>query len=106
MEMKNSGLLNRIASQRMGRDIDRVLRRNREYRKAVKQQDVALCKMEKLGLKKSQRRIIDNVISADNHCGAIYGEVAYRLGMRDGIRLMSEIRGIAYREMTAREGLD
>lgn len=92
--MRQRGLLDRIALQRMGQDIDRVLRRNREYRNAVKQQEAALEKLEKLGLKKSHRLIIDHVISADNHCGAMYGEVAYRLGMEDGIRLMSEIRGL------------
>lgn len=104
--MKNVGLLNRIASLRMGQDIDKVHRKSREYRKAIQQQDAALSKLGKLGLKKSQKLIIDNVISADNHCGAIYGETAYRLGMRDGIRLMAEIRGITYRKMTDRKGFD
>ena len=33
--MKRGKLLDRIASQRMGRDIDRVLRKDREYREAV-----------------------------------------------------------------------
>lgn len=68
--MRKSGLLDRIASQRM----------------------------EKMELKKSHRLIIDHVISADSHCGAMYGEVAYRMGMEDGIRLMSEIRGLGHRQ--------
>ena len=33
--MKRGKLLDRIASQRMGRDIDRVLRKDREYREAA-----------------------------------------------------------------------
>lgn len=96
--MRKRGLLDRIASQRMGQDIDRVLKRNKEYRKAVKQQEIAVERMEKLELKKSHRLIIDHVISADSHCGAMYGEVAYRMGMKDGIRLMSEIRGLGRRQ--------
>ena len=66
--------------------------------KAVKQQEIAVERMEKLELKKSHRLIIDHVISADSHCGAMYGEVAYRMGMKDGIRLMSEIRGLERRQ--------
>lgn len=92
---RQRGLLEKIALQRLGEDIDKVLRRNKEYRGALKRQEAALQKMRKLELKKSQRLIIDNVISADNHCGAMYGEVAYRLGLEDGIRLMSEISRLA-----------
>ncbi|MCR2050473.1 hypothetical protein NSB25_24875 [Acetatifactor muris] len=96
--MKRGKLLDRIASQRMGRDIDRVLRKDREYRDAVKQQDIAFDELKKLGLDKAQRLTIDRAISADNQCGAVYGAVAYRLGMKDGIRLMTEIRQIAHQQ--------
>ena len=82
----------------MGRDIDRVLRKDREYRDAVKQQDIAFDELKKLGLDKAQRLTIDRAISADNQCGAVYGAVAYRLGMKDGIRLMTEIRQIAHQQ--------
>lgn len=51
-----------------------------------------------LGLDKAQRLTIDRAISADNQCGAVYGAVAYRLGMKDGIRLMTEIRQIAHQQ--------
>lgn len=71
--MKRGKLLDRIASQRMGRDIDRVLRKDREYRDAVKQQDIAFDELKKLGLDKAQRLTIDRAISADNQCGAVYG---------------------------------
>lgn len=45
-------------------------------------------------LDKNQRIIIDEAISANNHCGAMYGIAAYRLGLHDGIRLMSEVKEI------------
>lgn len=96
--MKQGKLLDKIASQRMGREVDRILRRDREYRSALKQQDVAFDELAKLGLNKAQRLTIDRAISADNHCGAVYGAVAYRLGMKDGIRLMSEIREIIHQQ--------
>ena len=96
--MKRGKLLDRIASQRMGRDIDRVLRKDREYRDAVKQQDIAFDELKKLGLDKAQRLTIDRAISADNECGVVYGAVAYRIGMKDGTRLMTEIRQIAQQQ--------
>lgn len=96
--MKRGKLLDRIASQRMERDIDRILRKDREYQDAVKQQDIAFDELKKLGLDKAQRLTIDRAISADNQCGAVYGAVAYQLGMKDGIKLMAEIRQIVHRQ--------
>lgn len=94
--MKQKRLLDRIASQRMESDIDAVLRKDRMYRGAVRHQDAAFDELKKLGLDKEQRLIIDRAISADNECGAVYGALAYRLGMKDGIRLMAEIGEIAH----------
>lgn len=41
-----------------------------------------------------QGHIIDRAISAANDCGAAYGAVAYKLGLQDGIKLMSELKEI------------
>lgn len=37
-------------------------------------------------------KVIFELLSAINDYSAAHGRVAYRLGLRDGIRLMSEIR--------------
>jgi len=44
-----------------------------------------------LGLTEEQKRVVDRVITANNHFGAVYGGVAYRVGMEDGIGLRMEI---------------
>lgn len=91
---KKDRLLEKLVSQRMARKLDTVLRGNKAYRKAVRQQDTAFSNMEKPNLDKNQRIIIDRVISANNHCGAMYGIATYRLGLQDGIKLMSEVNEI------------
>lgn len=53
-----------------------------------------LNRLDHAGLDEEQKSIVDKAISAANDCGAVYGTVAYRLGLHDGIRLTSEIREI------------
>ncbi len=47
-----------------------------------------------LNLTAEQKRVVDQMITANNHVGAMYGEVAYRVGMEDGIRLRKEMEAI------------
>ena len=47
-----------------------------------------------MGLTGEQKCAIDQVITANNHTGAVYGAVAYRVGMEDGIRLRMEMEEI------------
>lgn len=91
---KKDRLLERLVSHRMSKKIDILLRKDKSYRNAVKRQDAAFNDMKKLKLSKKQKMIIDRAISANNHCGSMYGVVAYRLGLQDGIKLMSEINEI------------
>jgi len=78
----------------MSKKLDKVLSRDKVYQDAIQKQNKAFSNMEKLKLNKNQRIIIDEAISANNHCGAMYGIAAYRLGLHDGIRLMSEVKEI------------
>ena len=91
---KKYRLLERLVSQRMSEKIDIVLRKDKFYRNAVKRQDAAFNDMKRLNLSKKQKMIIDRAISANNHCGSIYGIVAYILGLQDGKKLLSEINEI------------
>ncbi len=50
--------------------------------------------MDELGLTKEQKDVVDRVITANNHFGAVYGAVAYRFGMEDGIRVRMEMEEI------------
>ncbi len=50
--------------------------------------------LDDLGLTAEQEKVIDQAITANNHTGAVYGAVAYRLGMEDGIRVRMEMEEI------------
>ncbi len=47
--------------------------------------------LEELDLTAEQKSVVDHVVTANNHTGTVYGEVAYRCGMEDGIRLRMEM---------------
>lgn len=92
--MDKNGLLETIALHRTGRNLDEVLKKDRDYQEALEQQQEAFDKLDKLGLTKEQKKVLDQVITENNHVGAVYGAVAYRCGMEDGIRLRMEIEEI------------
>lgn len=50
--------------------------------------------LEEVNLTTEQKRVVDEAITANNHTGAVYGAVAYRCGMEDGIRLRMEMEEI------------
>ena len=92
--MDKNGLLGTIALHRTGRELDEVLKKDRDYQEALEQQQEAFDRLDKLGLTKDQKSVIDQAITANNHTGAVYGAVAYRFGMEDGIRLRIEMEEI------------
>ena len=92
--MDKNGLLEVIALHRTGRDLDEVLKKDKDYQEALEQQQEAFDKLEELNLTAEQKSVVDQVITANNHTGAVYGAVAYRCGMEDGIRLRKEMEEI------------
>ena len=92
--MDKNGLLEIIAAYRTGDDLDEVLNKDRDYQQALAQQKEVFNMLEKLDLTTEQKSVVDQVIAANNHTGAVYGAVAYRIGMEDGIRLRMEMEEI------------
>ena len=92
--MDKNGLLEVIALHRTGRDMDEVLRKDKDYQEALVQQQEVFDMLEELNLTAEQKSVVDQVITANNHTGAVYGAVAYRCGMEDGIRLRKEMEEI------------
>lgn len=92
--MDKNGLLEIIAAHRTDDDLDEILRKNKDYQEALTQQKEAFAMLDGLELTTEQKRIIDQAITANNHTGAVYGAVAYRLGMEDGIRVRMEMEEI------------
>ena len=92
--MDKNGLLEIIAAHRKDDDLDEVLRKNKDYQEALAQQKEAFSMLDDLGLTAEQEKVIDQAITANNHTVAVYGAVAYRLGMEDGIRVRMEMEEI------------
>lgn len=92
--MDKNRLLEIIAEHRTGDDLDAVLRKDRDYQDALAKQQEAFAMLEEMGLSAEQKGIIDQVVTANNHTGAVYGAVAYRFGMEDGVRLCAEMKEI------------
>lgn len=88
---KTKSLLELLVRLRIYKVLDRAAEKNRYYRTTLKEQDKAYDELDKAGLSREQKRIVDRALSALNANGAAYGKVAYRLGLHDGIRLMSEV---------------
>ena len=91
---KTKSLLDLLVRLRTYKALDRAAEKNRNYRATLKEQDKAYDELQKAGLDREQKRIVDRAISAANDCGAAYGAVAYELGLQDGIKLMSELKEI------------
>ncbi len=95
MEKKDKDkLLDILVKTRTVRALDEAVGKSTNYQEALKRQDTAFEILDRAGLSGEQRSIVDRAISAANDCGAVYGAVAYELGLRDGIKLMSELKEI------------
>ena len=92
MRKKAGSLLDLLVWVRTHKALDRAVMKSRDYQYTLKQQDEAFDSLDKAGLSGEQKTIVDRAISASNHCGTVYGAVAYRLGLQDGIRLASEVK--------------
>ena len=88
----HDSLLDILVKTRTVKALDKAVCNSRAYRDTLKQQDKALDRLDNAGLSKEQSIAVNKAISVANDCGATYGAVAYRLGLSDGIRLVSEMK--------------
>ena len=94
MEKRSENLLDILAEERIQKGLDNVLSDNELYQAAQKVVDEAINELEKVGLSREQNKMVDKAISATNASGAAYGATAYKQGLYDGIRLMSEVNQV------------
>lgn len=87
-------LLDILAEERIHKGLENVLNDNKLYQAAQKEADEAINELEKAGLSQEQNKVIDKAISATNASGAAYGATAYKQGLYDGIKLMTEVNQI------------
>ena len=95
MEKGEKNLLDILAEERIHKDLENVLNDNKLYQAAQKEVDEAINELEKVGLSREQNKMVDKAISATNASGAAYGASAYKQGLYDGIKLMSEVNRIS-----------
>lgn len=70
--MNKNGLLEIIAAHRTGDYLDEVMINDKDYQEALVQQNEAFAMLEKLGLSREQKGIVDQAITANNHIGAVW----------------------------------
>lgn len=92
--MQKNGLLEIIAEHRTGDALDEVVAKDKDYQEALAEQQEAFDRLDGMEFTKEQKSEIDQAIMANNHFGAVYGAVAYRFGMEDGIRIRMEMEEI------------
>ncbi len=91
--MRKEKLINIIIYNRTEKVLSRILENNREYEAALNERDEAFRRLDQIQSNK-EKKIISRALDANNHCGAVYGEAAYRLGLQDGLKLAMELRAL------------
>ena len=95
MEKREENLLDILADERIHTALQDALDENELYQSAEKEVDETLNELEKAGLSREQNKVVDRALSATNASGAAYGATAYKQGLYDGIKLMSEVNRIS-----------
>ncbi|MCM1259042.1 MAG: hypothetical protein NC307_14495 [Roseburia sp.] len=67
-----------------------------EYQAVRKEQLEAFKRLEEMGLSSEQREAVDDILSKVNRSGAVYGKIAFKQGLKDGAKLMAELKGIIW----------
>lgn len=95
MEKREKNLLDILAEERIHTALQEALDENQLYQSAEKEVDETLNELQKAGLSREQNKVVDKALSAANASGAAYGATAYKQGLYDGIKLMSEVKRIS-----------
>lgn len=94
MEKREENLLDILADERIHTALQDALDEDELYQSAEKEVDETLNELQKAGLSREQNKVVDRALSATNASGATYGATAYKQGLYDGIKLMSEVKQI------------
>lgn len=86
-------ILDILVSERM-EALEDIASGDEEYQTVRQEQMEAFKKLEQMGLTDDQKAVLDDVISKANRSGAVYGKIAFKQGLKDGAKLMSELKGI------------
>ena len=98
MEKREENLLDILAEERIHTALQDALDNNELYQSVEKEVDATLDELQKARLSREQNKVVDRALSATNASGAAYGATAYKQGLYDGIKLMSEVKQISQTE--------
>ena len=74
--------------------LDKIVVRNKKFRKADKRYKEAIERCNDLQLSKEDALIVDRAINAFAAQSAVYAELAYMQGMKDVVKLLKKIDAI------------
>ena len=94
-EMQMGSMLELLVRIRTSKSLDRSAAKNRHYRSALRRQDKAFAALDKAGLSKEHRLIVDRAITATNECGTAYGEAASQYAWPLTIPLYSDLSPVS-----------
>lgn len=86
-------ILDSLMSERM-EVLEDIANGDEEYQAVRKELLEAFKHLDQMGLSDDQRAVVDDVVSKVNRSGAVYGKIAFKQGLKDGAKLMSELKGI------------
>lgn len=86
-------ILDSLMSERM-EVLEDIANGDEEYQAVRKGLLEAFKNLDQMGLSDDQRAVVDDVVSKVNRSGAVYGKIAFKQGVKDGAKLMSELKGI------------
>lgn len=90
---REESLLDVLAAESLTGALEHSLSGSRNYQDSLERRKAAYERMEKVKLNDEQEDAVDGLVSAVNYCGAVYGEAAYKQGVKDGVKLSAELKG-------------
>ena len=93
--MEETKLLDVFIEERLSAILVSELLANPTYVSAQKELAKANSKLDKLSLDTKQEKAVRKVVEAAIYTGAVYGTVAYKQGITDGLRLRNELQELS-----------
>lgn len=88
----NDNLLDILSEERLHNAFEDALEQDANYVNTIRKIEKEHAKLIKKNFNQEQRNAIDKIIFAYNHMGAEYRRRAYKQGLQDGMKLISEIK--------------
>ena len=98
-------MLDILTQERLSNASEKVLCSSEDYQSLKEEIKKANSRLETAGLSKEQNELVEEALSVANCSSAVYGAVAYKQGLCDGIKIMSEVRQIIQFENRSGRGV-